>query len=159
MKKIIVIVIIGLVTICTPWANANNWSEWNELPTLHQHAVLVKQKQLPYNSLQKNYQPTNQTVITEFKSKKGVYSTSYRRAVGVNEYHNFVSISSYNDLGQDAIGRASVPAMRRASVAPPPPIVTDPETTNPEDRLPLGDGVLPLLLMALGYAVIRWRKV
>lgn len=158
MKKNIIVLIFGLLAIITPNLFANDWAEWNELPTLHQNAIVVRQKALPYQNMRKQNRPTQQTVITEFKSEKEVHSTAYRRAVNVHEYRNFVSVSMYNNIGQEAIGRSAAPAMHRIGVAPPPPSIPDVEEGNPIDRLPIGDGITPLLIMALAYAVFRLRK-
>ena len=158
MKKNIIVLIFGLLAIITPNVWANDWATWNELPTLHQNAIVVRQIALPYQNVSKQNRMTQQTVITEFNSEKEVYSTAYRRAVNINEYRNFISVSTYNNIGQDAIGRSAAPAMHKIAIAPPPPSLPDVEEGNPADRLPLGDGILPLLFMALAYAVFRLRK-
>lgn len=159
MRNNIIILVIGLLATITPNVCANDWGQWNELPTLHQNAIVVRQKALPYHNLHKQNRPVQQAVITEFKSEKEVYSTAYRRATNVNDYRNFVSVSMYNNIGQDAIGRTAAPAMHKIAIAPPPPSLPDVEEGNPTDRLPIGDGILPLLFMALTYAVIRLRRI
>ena len=158
MKKNIIVLIFGLLAIITPNLYANDWAKWNELPTLYQNAIVVRQIALPYQNVSKQNRMTQQTVITEFNSEKEVYSTAYRRAVNVHEYRNFISVSMYNNIGQEAIGRSAAPAMHKIAIAPPPPSLPDVDEGNPTDRLPLGDGILPLLFMALAYAVFRLRK-
>lgn len=159
MRNNIIILVIGLLATITPNVCANDWGQWNELPTLHQNAIVVRQITLPYQNVSKQNRMTQQTVITEFNSEKEVYSTAYRRAVNINEYRNFISVSTYNNIGQDAIGRSAAPAMHKIAIAPPPPSLPDVEEGNPTDRLPIGDGILPLLFMALTYAVIRLRRI
>lgn len=69
-------------------------------------------------------------------------------------YRSIASISAYQNGG--ATTTASAPKFRRSGSAPPPTPPID--EGNEGDKLPLGDALLPLLLLILTYAALLYRR-
>ncbi len=70
-------------------------------------------------------------------------------------YRGIAAISAYQQIGIAASGGAG--QIRRGG-APPPPPTPDIDDDDEGKKLPLGNALLPLSLLLLGYGVIKKRK-
>ncbi len=68
------------------------------------------------------------------------------------------SINPDGTVNSSAYGIGRKPGLRKDPVAPPPNPGDPDDDPDDDGNVPLGDALLPLLLLALGYLVLRKRR-